>query len=140
MQVVINGNEVRELPVVAPFGQATNPPKNSQAIILSFAGDRQSGGLIIGVHNIQGRPDLEQGESAIHNEAGDKIHIKQDGSIEVIASKSVTVTTKTALINADKIELGGKDGKPVITEDTICPFTGLNHFGGIPVVTVQKSK
>lgn len=111
-QVQFAENDIRDLPVVSPFGVATHAPDGAQAVVLSLAGDAEGGGFVIQLPSTEGKPDIAQGESALYSKAGNHIHIKKDG---------------TVVIQADKVDLGGTGGKGVVTGGCICPFTGNYH-------------
>lgn len=136
VQVELHKSEAVELPLVVPYGFSYAPLPGAQAYALFKGGDR-SNGVVIMVGDERYRLELKEGEMAIHNDKGDKVHIKE-GKIEVEAATQVLVKSSKVLVEADLVELGGIGGKPVVTEDTICPFTGNNHFGGIPSVKVKK--
>lgn len=65
------------------YGFASNPPKKSEAIVLSLGGVR-SHNVIIATHNRQFQLKLlESGEVAIYDDLGQKVHLERDGiSIE----------------------------------------------------------
>ena len=136
-QVQLSDGETHDYPTVEPFGHAGFAPDGSQAIVLAKGGEREGGGLVIQLRNTKGRPDLAQGDSALHNAGGDYIWIKEDGTIEVKASK-VDVQAEAVTVNADAVDLGGSGGKGVVTGDCVCPFTGNPHADLSAIVKAVK--
>ena len=95
-------DEVRACSYPQGFGLATHPPLDSRLLALAPDGDR--GHLIvITAANTSGRPAVASGESALHNEAGDYVWIKADGTIKVKASKAVTVEAPDVQVSCDDL-------------------------------------
>jgi len=67
------------------------------------------------------RVALENGEVAIYTHEGSKIHLKNDGVIEINAAHEVTV-------NAQSVNLANKQTAfGVVTQNCICAYTGGPH-------------
>ena len=95
-------DEVRACSYPQGFGWASHPPLNSRVFALAPDGDR--GHLIVvTAANTSGRPAVASGESALHNEAGDFVWIKADGTIELKASKAVKVDAPDVQVSCDKL-------------------------------------
>ncbi len=94
-----------DVEIVQPFGVASNPPDGGAMVVLAVGGDQ---GDLVGLPvaapgNRLGR--LKKGESALYGAKGDRVHIKQDGSIEATSTKRVKskVKTVTCEITEDSI-------------------------------------
>jgi len=114
----------------------------SEAVVLFQGGDR-SKGLVILISDRYYRPtDLAQGEVAIYTwkdkeSAGNRVHLKADGSIEAKGTSiDITVTgdaninCATANITATTgINLDGGSGSltGVVTGASVCHYTGNPH-------------
>jgi phage baseplate assembly protein V len=100
------------------FGITSNPKPGAFAVILFPNGNRDTG-IVIATEDQRYRPtDLNPGEVAVYDSAGNIIHLKSDGSIEVATSQ----LTSTGDIIANGISLmhhthsdpqGGSTGQPI---------------------------
>lgn len=119
------GETIDKVERVQNFGVTSNPPKNSETIIIHVgaAGDHP---VAIAVDCADHRPkDLEPGETALYNAHGDEIRLKKDGGIYIKTSGDVTVD------QAGSIFLGGSEEEPllplsgVVTGECLDPVTGV---------------
>lgn len=75
---VLDSETLDNIDRVEPYGVSYRPKKGSRAYLFFPAGDRSYGvALIIGDKRYQ--IDLQEGEMALHDDQGQKIHIKRDG-------------------------------------------------------------
>lgn len=93
------GNALSDVEHIEPFGFTSHPPDNSEAIVLSLAGNG-SHSLVICAHNREYKMEIAKGEAAIYNEHGDYVHIKKDRTIEMKSAVKV-------LVNAPETECTG---------------------------------
>lgn len=90
--------ERTDVEIVQPFGFTSRGPAGSEMIVLAVGGDQ---GDLAGLptsapgNRLGG---LEEGEAAMHNLKGDRVHAKKDGSIESISRLRIKNKVKTATI------------------------------------------
>lgn len=112
-----------DVEIVQPFGFASNPPGGGAMVVLAVGGDQ---GDLVGLPvaapgNRLGK--LKKGESALYGAKGDRVHIKEDGSIEATSTKRVNAKVKTVTIDATEDRIVGRlrDGNDaprfVVTEN-----------------------
>jgi phage baseplate assembly protein V len=81
------------------FGFTSVPPAGAEGVYLSLNGSRDQGVLIVVDDRRSRKSGLKAGEAAMHNAEGTAvIHVLADGSIEVTASTTVTVTAPTVRV------------------------------------------
>lgn len=96
---VLAGEILEDIERFQNYGMTSNPPSNSEGVILFPLGNREHG-ICVSVDNRQFRlKSLAQGEVAIYTDEGDKIHFKRGNIIEV--------ATETANITATNVNLTG---------------------------------
>lgn len=94
------GVPVDDIEHFEPFGFTSHPLPNSEAIVLAFNGNGSHAiGLLVGDQRY--RLVIAEGESAIYNNFGDKVHIKKDRTISVEAAVKV-------IIDTPEVEMTGK--------------------------------
>lgn len=79
---VLDGEEQEEVELLQQYGHASCPPKGTEAVVV-YLGGRRSNGLIIATDSGNYRFQLEEGESALYTQEGDKIHLKKGRIIEI---------------------------------------------------------
>jgi phage gp45-like len=88
--------------VVSPWGLVSRPPSGSVMLMLAVGGDQ---GDMIGLpagHPSRRMGRLKEGEVALHGRRGERVLIKQDGSIEIWSRETVTVKVRdTAEVTVD---------------------------------------
>lgn len=90
--------ERSDVEIVQPFGFASRGPAGSEMVVLAVGGDQ---GDLVGLptsapgNRLGG---LEEGEAAMHNLKGDRVHAKKDGSIESTSRKRVKSKVKDATV------------------------------------------
>lgn len=105
-----------EVEIAQPFGFSSRPPAGGLMIVLAVGGDQGDlAGLPVAAPGAR-LGNLEEGEAAIHNAKGDRVHVKADGTIDVLSTKKVAVKVKgtTVTIEEDRIvaRLGDGEGAP----------------------------
>ncbi len=97
---------------VQNFGFTSNPPENSETIVLYLGGNRDHP-VAIAIDNARTRKkNLKAGESAIYTAFDNFIHLREDGSI---------------LIEGSAVHIAGENGKALITEDMVSKFNSHTH-------------
>lgn len=79
--------EIREsVPRIGQWGFASNPPLDSQAVVLATGADRGQL-VVIGVEDRRTRPkNLPVGTAQIHSIGGNRVTCKPDGTIEIFGT------------------------------------------------------
>ncbi|MBP6010607.1 MAG: phage baseplate assembly protein V [Alphaproteobacteria bacterium] len=96
-QLVLSANEIVDnLIRVGEYGLASNPPTDSDAIVVFIAGDRTKGAIVGTNHQASRLKNLQRGEVAIFDDQGRWIWLKR-GSIEIDA-KNTPVDVKNATV------------------------------------------
>lgn len=84
--------------IISPFGFASRSPAGGEMLVLAVGGDQ---GDLAGLptsspdHRLGG---LEEGEAAMHNLKGDRVHVKADGAIDSTSTLRIKDKVKTAVI------------------------------------------
>ena len=96
LQVQLGSGEVRDnTPRLAEYGFTSMPPDGAHVTVLFVGGDRSNGVVIATGDPGSRKRNLQSGESAIYDNQGKCIHLK-DGSIEIeAAGQPVTVSGAT---------------------------------------------
>lgn len=77
---------------VEPFGFTSHPLPNAEAVVLAFNGNG-SNSVAIMAGDQRYRLVIDEGEAAIYNHQGDKVHLKKDRTISVEAATKVELVT-----------------------------------------------
>lgn len=80
---------------IEPFGFTSHPAADAEAVVIAFKGNG-SHTVVIMVDDKRYKLQIAEGEVAIFNRHGDKVHIKDDGSIEIKAALKVLIDTPEA--------------------------------------------
>ncbi|MGI1672218.1 MAG: phage baseplate assembly protein [Neptuniibacter sp.] len=87
-----------------PFGFTSHPESGAEGIVLAFNGNT-SHTVVFCVGDRRYRLQVEEGEVAIYNRHGDKVHIKDDRTIDVTAAVKANFNTPevycTGVVKAD---------------------------------------
>lgn len=101
--------EVRDgVPRIGEFGFASNPPADSQAVVLAL-GARRGQLVVIGTEDRRERPaDLPEGASEVYAAGGTRIRVNPDGSI-LIEGDSVAITVSAAadIVAGGEVNISG---------------------------------
>lgn len=119
-----------DVEVAQPFGFSSRPPAGGVMIVLAIGGDQGDlAGLPVAAPGSR-LGNLTEGEAAMHNLKGDRIHVKADGSIEVFSTKKVFVKVKetTVEVTEDRVvaEVDG-DARTVVRPDYVKMRKGPNY-------------
>lgn len=98
--------------VIQPFGVSSRSPAGGVVILLAVGADQ--GDLValpVGSPGLR-MGGLEEGETVIYNAKGDRVHLKKDGAIHAVSSKSVTAEIKgAAFVELDEQKVRGRIGE-----------------------------
>lgn len=143
MQVKLNALETGDnRQRMAEFGLTSNPPINSDAIVLFLGGDRSNGVVVATGHQPSRPKNLAPGETMLYSQDGKYVYLTASGGIVVEAkNQAVTVNDATLVtINAatkvrmvtprfectgDIVDNCDTTGRSMAAERTI--FDGHNH-------------
>lgn len=108
-----HGVDRSRVEILQPFGVAGRPPAGGPAIVLSVGGDQ--GDLValpIGAPGVR-LGFLDEGEIAIYVADGSRVHVRKDGSIDVLSSRKVTARVEKAEIEIAPEMIRGRIGDGV---------------------------
>jgi phage gp45-like len=121
-----------DVEILQQFGVASRPPKGGAMVVLAVGGDQGDlVGLPIAAPGSR-LGNLEEGESALHNAKGDRVHVKADGSIEATSTLRVKSTVKTVSVEILEDRIVGRIGegeaapRVVVTPDHVKLRLGAN--------------
>jgi phage baseplate assembly protein V len=102
VQTSLMADEVRDgIESSQPYGFTSYPLSGAECIAL-FAGGNRDNGAVITIFDKRYRPkNLPAGSVRLYDASGTKILLKNDGTIEVTANTSVTVTAPKVYITGD---------------------------------------
>lgn len=101
------GETVQDNELMQHYGFSSNPPAGSAVIVLPLGGKTSQAVIIASEHGLYRIKNLAAGETVIYNHHGDKVWIKQDGTIDVMASSKVTVHSPLVEVPAGDVIAGG---------------------------------
>ena len=99
-----------------PYGHASVPLDGAEALVVFLRGDK-SGGIVIQVSDPRHQPTLEKGESALHDDQGQTVHITRNG-ILVKSHLAVTVDAPSSHFTGN-VSIDGKLEVPDIETDDV---------------------
>jgi len=128
---------LKKVPRVQHFGLSSNPPVGSHGMGLQFGGD--DGGRLLnaalGLEHAASRPrKQEPGQNTIYDASGNATRYQGDDGIwhdagsrsQKITGKTITITgtdkvvvqvgNMTVTVTANRVDLGGEGGSPVMTQ------------------------
>lgn len=141
--------EVKEVERMQNFGFTSVPPVDSEGVTVFVGGDREHGICLALDHREKRLKNLTVGQSALYDESGAKIWLKNDGSIDIQASNDTKiqlknngtidlVTQSKVNVLAPMVDLGSGTKEPVLNGQTF--QTGYNthvHTAfGVPTTPV----
>ena len=91
--------ERSDVEILGQFGVSSRPPAGGEMVALSVGGDQ---GDLVGLpvqapgNRLGG---LKEGETAVHNHKGDRIHFKADGTVEGRSSKRFIFKVKQTVLD-----------------------------------------
>jgi phage gp45-like len=103
-----DGGALTQIEVATPWGFVSVPPAGAIAIVLAIGADPADRMVLTLVHPGARMGNLAAGEVAIHDAAGNRVHIRQGGTIDVQAATAVHVTAPTVVVTAGSgVEIAG---------------------------------
>jgi len=83
------------------FGHTSKPMPGAEHVTLFLDGDRSHGVTVVVADRRYRLTGLADGESALYDAFGNKVHLKADGTLEVIAQTKVQITSPLFTISGD---------------------------------------
>ncbi len=128
---VYEGVERTEVEVVQQFGFSSKAADGGGGILLAVGGDQ--GDLVMLPAGDPGSRmgGVKAGESVMYNARGDRVHLKEDGTISITSGKATNIEVNGVTIEADgatkRVRCMASDGGPrfVASED----YVKLSAFG-----------
>lgn len=94
LQVRLLAGEVKDsIEHFEPFGFTSCPLPGAEPIAAFLGGDRSHGVVLVVADRRYRITGLQGGEAALHDAFGNKVHLHKDGTMEVVASLKVQVTS-----------------------------------------------
>ena len=125
---IYEGVERSDIEVIQPFGLTSRAPSGGLGVVLSVGGDQGDLVMLPVADPASRMGGLNEGETALYNARGDRIHFKADGSTDIKTGnaanieggKSVAVKGgETAEISAGKSAKMAVAGTKMETDGTI---------------------
>ena len=76
-----------------PFGFTSKPLPGAEHVTVFMDGDRSHGITLVVADRRYRLAALGDGEAALHDAYGNKVHLKKDGTLDVVASAKVQITS-----------------------------------------------
>jgi len=130
------------------FGFSSNPPENSDAVMVCISGNRDHG-IIIATENREFRfKDLGKGEVALYSKDGDHVHLKNGNVIDIktktlniIAETEINITSPQVTIS-DNLSVGGNQeitGNLDVTGDVSAANIAASESISAPSISAATS-
>jgi len=100
VQVQITPDLILEMEHFEPYGFSANPHDGAEPIVLNVEGKSHPVSLLVADRRYR-LSGMEKGEVALSDDLGQKVHLKRDGHIEVIANTQLTINAPLVLINGE---------------------------------------
>lgn len=97
----LSGEQLQDAELFQQFGFTSNAPEGSMAIVLPLGGKTAHGIIIATEHGTYRLKTLASGETAIYNQWGDHVTLKDDRRMQVVSSLAVDITTPTVTMSGD---------------------------------------
>lgn len=91
---LIAGEKRRNVEFLQQFGFCSRPSGNVSGVAI-FVGGNRDNGVVVATNGDDLRPDLQPGEVLVHSPHGQKILLKNDGSIEMEAAAGKSIVCKS---------------------------------------------
>lgn len=89
-----------------PFGFTSKPLPGAEHVTLFLDGDRSHGITVMVADRRYRLTTLVNGEAALHDAFGNKVHLKADGTLEVVASAAVQIISPQVTITGNLLVNG----------------------------------
>lgn len=94
LQVRLLAGEVKDaMEHFEPYGFTSKPLPGAEAITAFFDGDRSHGVVLVVADRRYRLRTLDDGEVALHDAYGNRAHFKKDGTLDLVATTKVAITS-----------------------------------------------
>jgi phage baseplate assembly protein V len=121
-----------------PFGFTSKPLPGAEHITLFLDGDRSHGVTIVVADRRYRVVGLEDGESALHDAYGNKVHLRKDGTLAVVATTQVQVTSPLVTMSGNLEVAGSITAGATVTAPNVVGTTNVS-FGGKSAISHTHS-
>jgi phage gp45-like len=83
------------------FGHTSKPLPGAEHVTLFLDGDRSHGITIVVADRRYRLQGLQDGESALYDAFGNKVHLKKDGTLDVVATAKVQIASPLVALSGD---------------------------------------
>lgn len=117
------------LEILQDYGFTSKPLSGAEGVVIFPAGDK-SHGLVIATGDRRYRLEIENGEVALFDDLGSKVHLKRGGTVEVSCSTKVLLTTPLVeatanmKVNGNLEVVGTSDLQAAVTAGATIEATG----------------
>jgi phage baseplate assembly protein V len=102
LQVALLAGETKDtVEHFEPFGFTSKPLAGAEHVTLFLDGDRSHGVTVVVADRRYRLQGLEDGEAALHDAFGNKVHLKKDGTLAIVASAKVQITSPLVTISGN---------------------------------------
>lgn len=135
-----------------PFGFTSKPLPGAEAVALFLDGDRSNGIVVVVADRRYRLVGLQDGEAALHDAYGNKVHLHKDGTMEVVASLKVQITSPLVTMSGNlqvagdvtvqgKADVTGNIGSSanITAAGTVAGTTNVTAAAGTISLTAVKS-
>lgn len=112
-----------------PFGFTSKPKPGAEHITLFVDGDRSHGITIVVADRRYRLTTLQDGEAALYDAFGNKVHLKSDGTLAVVASTQVQITSPLVTMSGSLQVAGAITAGATVTAPNVVGTTNVT-FGG----------
>ncbi len=114
-----------------PYGFTAHPFAGAEVLAVSLNGRRENTIVLCVADRRYRLTGLAEGEMAIHDDQGQKVHLKRSGiAIETSLTVDVKAGGKATIEAGGTVEIKGATGaavKGIVQGDCLCAFTGAPH-------------
>ena len=105
-QVQLSGIELHDGAVIVQhYGVASRPKPGCTALVITVGGEQSPQDVIVGSNDARYHLTLAEGEAAIHDDLGQKVHLTRFG-IVITSAAAVTVNAPLTTVNGPAHVLG----------------------------------
>ena len=129
---VLEGEVLDRVKHILPYGFTHHPHPGAECVVLALGGrTSNSVALVVGDRRYRLHP-LEAGEVALHDDQGQKVHLKRDG-IAIKSPFKVSVTAPDVVVEATTVALTATTAT-VTAESVALDAASLDLCGGGPAI------
>lgn len=131
---LLAGESKDEVEYFEPFGFTSVPLPGAEHVSVFLDGDRSHGITLVVSDRRYRLTTLAAGEAALHDAYGNKVHLKADGTLDVVATTKVQITSPLVTISGNLQVTGsitGTGGLAVSGGSGVSMNGNITHTGTI---------